>query len=348
MHRRIEYMDALRVVSALSVVLIHAVNPVSFSYGHMPASAWWLSNFLNVIGRASVPLFVMLSGALLLHPRRQTEPASVMFKKRTLRVLVMYVVWSAIYFIWRAAGLHQLLSPQLMWDDFLAGTPGEQLYFLPLIAGLYVLTPLLRAAVWSLPLRRVWQYTLMFIGIAAVWQYISSLPGHAPSYNVVNQSVPFVGYYLLGFVLTQTTYRPSGWLVWVLYGIGVVGPVVLTYLFVSNIIPMHSPYFLYDFLNPLIVAQATGAWLIGQRYYPRIVQHFPRLSPIIHHLAGATLSLYLIHILVLQFFARYVIGFPAISHPFQYLIVQIGVAGVAAIGVAVLVTKISGIRRLVT
>lgn len=341
-------MDALRVVSALSVVLIHAVNPVTFSYALIPTSAWWLSNVLNVIGRASVPLFVMLSGALLLNPSRKQEPPSVMFKKRLIRVVSIYVVWSVVYFLWRAIGLHQQFSLQDVIDIFIDGTPGEQLYFLPLIAGLYLVTPLLRAAVWSLPLRQVWCYTITLISMSAVWQYIDSLPGHAPSYNIVNQFVPFVGYYLLGFTLTQMTYRPPLRVMWMLYGAGVIIPSVATYLFVSHIIPVSTPYYMYDFLNPFIVLQATGAWLIVQHYYPALIKQRPRLRHWVHGLSGATLSLYLIHILVLQYFARYVLDFPAAARPFEYIVLQVGVAGMVAVITAVIATRIPLVRRLAT
>jgi surface polysaccharide O-acyltransferase-like enzyme len=341
-------MDALRVISALSVVLIHAVNPVSFSYTFVPASAWWLSNVLNVIGRASVPLFVMLSGALLLSPSRQQEPASLMFKKRLLRIIVIYLLWSAIYFLWRATGLHQTLSYEVVLDSLLAGTPGEQLYFLPLIAGLYIVTPLLRAAIWSLPLRHVWWYTGIAVLMSAVWQYIGSLPGHAPSYNVINQFVPFVGYYLLGFTLTQTSYRPPRWVIWTLYLAGIAIPSLATYLFVSRTIPVPTPYYMYDFLNPFIVAQATGAWLIAQRYYPRFSERYPSIHRWIHLVAGATLGLYLIHLIVLQYVARYIISFPAASHPLTYLAVQVGLAGPIALLIALLLTRTPGIRKLVT
>jgi len=348
MQRRIEYMDALRVVSALSVVLIHAVNPVTFSYGQVPVGIWVLSSVLNVMGRASVPLFVMLSGALLLHPSRQAEPASVMFKKRLVRIITLYFVWSAIYFVWRAFGLHESLTSQSILTDFLAGTAGEQLYFLPIIAGLYVATPLLRAAVWSLPLRQVSRYTVVFMGIAAASWLIGSLPGHAPSFNIVNQFVPFVGYYLLGFVLTQTSYRPSPRTMWNMYIAGVVLPAMLTLLFVSRTIPVYSPYFLYDFINPLIVMQAIGAWFIVQRYYSRLSRPHDRLTRVVGYLAGATLSLYVTHIIVLQFFATYIIRFPAVQHPLLYLCLQVGIAGPLAMLTAVLVKHLPLAKRLVT
>jgi surface polysaccharide O-acyltransferase-like enzyme len=341
-------MDALRVVSALSVVLIHAVNPVTFSYGQVPVGVWAVSNTLNVLGRASVPLFVMLSGALLLHPSRQTEPASIMFKKRLMRIITLYLIWSVIYFAWRAFGLHESLTLQSMITDFLAGTPGEQLYFLPIIAGLYVVTPLLRAAIWSLPLRQVARYTAVVIGMAAIWWLIGSLPGHSPSFNILNQFVPFIGYYLLGYVLTQTSYQPSRRSMWGLYSTGVVAPVVLTFLFASHVVPVYSPYFLYDFINPLIAMQAIGAWFIVQRYYPQISESYPRLRRVVAYVAGATLSLYLTHIIVLQCFASYILQFPAAQHPFLYLCVQVGVAGPLAVLVAVLIKHLPLARRLVT
>lgn len=271
-----------------------------------------------------------------------------MFKKRLLRVVSLYAVWSFIYFIWRVVGLHQSLSYQTVVDNLVAGTPGEQLYFLPLIAGLYVVTPLLRAAVWSLPLRQVAAYTIVLLAMAAGWQFIGSIPGHAPSYNIINQFVPFVGYYLLGFVLTQVMYRPPRWVSWTLYATGIIIPSVATYLFVSRTVPVATPYYMYDFLNPFIVIQAIGAWLIAQQYYPALSARYRHLHGLVHTVSGATLSLYLIHLLVLQYFARYVDGFAAAIRPLAYLAMQVGVAGTVAVILALITTRLPIIRRIVT
>ena len=47
-----------------------------------------------------VPLFVMLTGALLLAPGKQDEPLGVFFKKRFSRIGFPFLFWGALYFIW--------------------------------------------------------------------------------------------------------------------------------------------------------------------------------------------------------------------------------------------------------
>lgn len=83
--------DVLRVLACLMVIVIHARNP--YTYGADGALDPWAAFFI-VAARAGVPLFVMLSCALLL-PLRQG--AGDFLKRRFWRVAAPFAVWSAIF-----------------------------------------------------------------------------------------------------------------------------------------------------------------------------------------------------------------------------------------------------------
>ena len=67
---RLVYMDWLRVLATIAVVTIH----VSAGYVSMldasNVSRWMAGNFYDSFSRASVPIFVMISGALLLREQK--------------------------------------------------------------------------------------------------------------------------------------------------------------------------------------------------------------------------------------------------------------------------------------
>ena len=76
-----------RALACVLVVLLH-VAALGF---HQWDKNWWASNTYDGLARISVPLFLMLSGALLLHKR---EPLGVFFKKRFRRILPPLIGWS--------------------------------------------------------------------------------------------------------------------------------------------------------------------------------------------------------------------------------------------------------------
>jgi surface polysaccharide O-acyltransferase-like enzyme len=67
---KISWLDNLRVNATIGVILIHASATILFRFTKVPADYWWMANLYNGGYRYVVPIFVMLSGALLL-PREE-------------------------------------------------------------------------------------------------------------------------------------------------------------------------------------------------------------------------------------------------------------------------------------
>ena len=90
---RFEYINQLRVIAAFGVVVGHVsiwvvsmMEPLSFD--------WWVGSFGHFMARWTVPVFVMVSGALLLDPSKEDRPIDF-YKKRMRRILVPLIFWTA-------------------------------------------------------------------------------------------------------------------------------------------------------------------------------------------------------------------------------------------------------------
>lgn len=98
---RLVYMDWLRVLATIAVVTIH----VSAGYVSMldasNVSRWMAGNFYDSFSRASVPIFVMISGALLLRGAKDSSIGEFL-KKRASKVIIPFIGWSAIFYIYGA------------------------------------------------------------------------------------------------------------------------------------------------------------------------------------------------------------------------------------------------------
>lgn len=92
---RIVWADLLRLMAILMVICIHCSDPfnVSPEARSNPEYNLWGSLY-GTFMRPCVPLFVMLTGMLLLPVR---EEMNRFYKKRMLRIIVPFVVWSLLY-----------------------------------------------------------------------------------------------------------------------------------------------------------------------------------------------------------------------------------------------------------
>lgn len=115
--QHIVWLDVVRFIAMFTVVACHCTDPFNFYPGTAPDIEWiklWGAIY-GALLRPCVPLFVMITGALLLPVRGE---ASVFYKKRILRVLWPFLIWSVVYnlFPWLTGVLG--LSPDVLLDFF--------------------------------------------------------------------------------------------------------------------------------------------------------------------------------------------------------------------------------------
>jgi surface polysaccharide O-acyltransferase-like enzyme len=66
-------IDLIRVISIIGVILLHAGNDLTSQLTSLQVLRWWMVDIYQSFGRMGVPLFIMLSGALLLAPSKKMK-----------------------------------------------------------------------------------------------------------------------------------------------------------------------------------------------------------------------------------------------------------------------------------
>lgn len=89
--KRVIYFDILRVVAIFAVVAVH-LSAQHWLDVDVSSRAWFAFNLYCTTGKWSVPIFVMISGALFLG--RDTTIRTIL-KKNVLRMAGVFVFWSA-------------------------------------------------------------------------------------------------------------------------------------------------------------------------------------------------------------------------------------------------------------
>ena len=80
------WLDNSRILAVCGVVFLHVAAGVVLGH-EVGTGDWWFGNVYDSVVRWCVPVFVMISGALLLDPGKK-EDLSTFYKKRLARVLL--------------------------------------------------------------------------------------------------------------------------------------------------------------------------------------------------------------------------------------------------------------------
>lgn len=155
----IGWVDALRILACFMVVLAHCCDGFVAQFDSDP-TAFYAGVTIGSLMRASVPLFVMMTGVLLL-PVPQTMTLSSFYRKRVGRIIPPLVFWSLAlppiaYLYFTGWGSHSV-NPSV---DMSAYTPEwltnrlwswvlnfnfdtTPLWYLYMLLGLYLIMPLI-------------------------------------------------------------------------------------------------------------------------------------------------------------------------------------------------------------
>ena len=121
---RIVWLDVIRCVAMIMVIGVHCIDPfyISPTMRAIPEYTHWAAIYGSLL-RPSVPLFVMMTGLLLLPVKKQ--PLGKFYKKRIYRVLFPFLIWSVLYsmFPW-VTGVLGL--PKEIIGDFFCYKQGQE------------------------------------------------------------------------------------------------------------------------------------------------------------------------------------------------------------------------------
>lgn len=139
-------LDVLRIIAILAVVSIHVFGLILGKEDLRGTRTWHFGVILNVGMKWCVPVFVMVSGALLLRPRMHAAGPGQFLRKRAVRLVPAIIVWHLVYLLLvRRWMFGDQSEPAAILVQFFDGRIYTALYFLWLILGLYFVAPVLSA-----------------------------------------------------------------------------------------------------------------------------------------------------------------------------------------------------------
>ncbi len=294
--RKLGY-DLVRIISILMVVAIH--SNVAYLSGVQGTTGWYLVMLLTSVCLVSVPLFFMVSGALLLDTE-EVISLKPLFFKRILKQAIPFLVWSVIYIM---VGIFtNRISFSLSSFTNLLGKPAYyQFWFMYSLLAIYLLLPILQALVIKLEKKHL-EYALILWLIfstlfPALHRFIPAIKLSEHADLVVCEG--YIGFFILGYYLKKYHTEISSKKALLL---GLVGLLltclfaVLEYVVSAKNGTIYIGYFYKTYLTPFVVLAVVGLFLFFQN-----AKYTDKEKPIKLLNTGSNLSIgvFYVHMLVL-------------------------------------------------
>lgn len=283
-------INLIRVVSLLLMVNIHvAVRGMATLHDH-----WWVANLLDSVSRVCVPLFFMLSGALLVDKQ---EELTVFFRKRAVKILAPLFAWSLVYLAFR---FYVGGEEKVQVVDILSGPVYFHLWFMYAIIGLYFAMPLLRgyyaAASRSLNVYVLCCWALGFSIIPCLQAF-----GYLPALGFSLDFLPkYAGFMLLGVLLKRVVHKRIALIAAICFVL-LTGLTVWLTKWVSEPVGGLDERF-YGYLAPNVVLMSVAAFIF-LNWLGRGVDS--SLAGLLEELSACSFGAYLAHMLIMQLLLLY-------------------------------------------
>lgn len=347
------HLDYLRVFASIAIILIH-VTPQNTPYVELASTEWNICNICNSASRWSVPVFVMVSGALFL-PKE--IPTKTLYKKYISRMVISYIVWSAFYAVTDAIGSTLFLEEYHtnlieIVGCFISGA--VHLWFLPMIIGLYMCIPLIKQLTKNDSLIKYFlMLAFIFCFVKAQIELVTNnlLMGNTQlifqhfftvfrNFNM-NLFVGFIPYFILGFYLNKTEIIKKHRTI--IYFLGVVGlgfTILLNLLASKNAGKSSEAFYSVSSINVLLMSTAIFVWF---KYNAKGSE---KLNKLIVNLSKYSFGAFLVHIFILQ--ALKAIGFSSETmHPILSIPATLIFTTVVSYLISLVLNKIPIIKKYI-
>ena len=286
---RVAWADLCRVIAIFGVMVIHACGANFHQYGNIPQDVWRITSLLDSLFRCSVPLFVMLSGALLLKPGEYTNLQQIM--GRVGKILFPLLTWNVGFLLYVA---HYNKLP-INWTTMLTDLPMYHLWFVYMMIGLYLFLPLFQALFNMMHSSRSMQVYLL-----GIWFVVTCVPIYLPIplLTLIQQTsfLGYGGYFLIGGIIASSKRDPVHTLAWLLiYITGASVTYLLTQYFCEKAHAAIEP----PYVSPIVFVCSIAAFtLITRVSIPDFIKKY------LLWMADKTFLVFFMHVVILERVSR--------------------------------------------
>ena len=282
------HLDQMRVIACVMVIAIHVCNIYNRAFPDLSHVDYAIAALVNAMSRISVPIFFMISGALMAGRTPDLQKSL----RRFFKYLAITVFWCVFYWIWGRFYLQKSYD----FHDLLTVPTSKHLWYLYALLAIYLALPLIQTLIRGLS-DKMLNYLLILFGISVFGGYLLdfiSVPIQYPIALIAENQ--YLGFFILGYVLYHREIPVRTRTCGVLFTLSVLLVTVGT-CWKSLAHNAHKDVY-FQYRNPLLVLAAACAFLILLRLpkgtIPRVWEKFVR------HVADNSFGIYIFHAVFLN------------------------------------------------
>ena len=300
------HFEVMRITAIFWVIFNHTGRYGFFLFSDVEPDniRFWIYLFFSVFCKFAVPLFLAISGALML--ARPDERLRVVWHKRIFRIAGILLFYSGAYYIYNCVVTQKSINPvEFVVNLYSSGVQGHLWYLYLYIAYLVVL-PFLRAMVKNLKNRYFYYMffvALFFNGIIPSLEYLVLKDSVTinPSLKIVWLADSAVLYPCLGYFFQHRIDREHGkkmlpWL-WAaaVTGIFISGYVTYYKGMITGVLVEHDSQ---DFFDDFAMLTCAAMFLTIKLLFENNDKLPKKLKMLILSMGSCTFGIYLIHMWV--------------------------------------------------
>ena len=290
-NERIIWLEFLRIISAIGVIMIHTASAGirTEAISNNSGFVWFI--WYHVLSEFAVPCFFMISGAVFLNPEKELSVSNII-RKYFIKIILMYLFWSGVYALYEMIFEDYAIDIMSFIRKVIRGK--DTLWFLPAVAGLYLLVPLMRKFTED---RKLLQYGIL---LCFIFAWVPSMLSPYKSFEVVcniisrfSVSVGYAGFFLLGYYFYRYSLDKRQRIL--LYVLGVLA---LIYMYTGSV---YRSYIYGGFQQDLLAYNSLPIVLYGSFIFILVKQVFTtgkieeKTEKVIKFAANRTAGIYVVH-----------------------------------------------------
>lgn len=340
LEERINFLDQMRVIACFMVIVVHScefffIDGESIGIRSLN-DGWWVSVFDSAF-RCSVPLFVMISAYLLVPLKGSVEQ---FFKKRLIRVVIPFVVWSLLYavlpYFWNGMTGQEVASSvfRLLYNF---NNASGHLWFVYMLVGLYLFMPVISPWLEKVGKKAERSFLILWF-LSTFFPYIRAFYGavygecYWNEFNMLWYYSGFLGYVVLAhYIRHHLTWSLSKQLTLgcLLYLVGYYVTASVWYNQIPVATELQELELSWRFCTPNVAMMSFGAFVVIQSLFSK--QQKP--NRVIIEVSRLSYGIYLMHIFVLN--AVYMLIEGMFSTPLTIVLV-----GILTFVICIILTKL--------
>lgn len=296
--KRVSYIESLRCYAAFAVVVLHVIcTPFVFCYDAYSDLEHFLVRLVRNLMSWGVPVFVMITGSLLLNPSKEL-PLHKLFFKYIRRFVLVIAIFVTCFSLMELVFTEKTFSASIFFKailNTLAGKSWDHTWYLYMTIGLYALLPFLRC--FTLGLEKMDDKSAnqtLFCTLCVIFVGSSILPYQSFFFDFSNHFPEvsiYIFYALLGYAVHKWNFTLSNKVSWC---------ILVGYILYTSLIQLDSRFLMKDNSalytlgneSPIVLLSAFAIFSLSKNFFSNKNRKIGKLTKF---LSPLTFGIYILH-----------------------------------------------------